>query len=74
MAMTATRYRTIFFHAHEAGMAPSRPLSSIARVWYVSCVSCGREVSGSDSGRTGKDSVGVDVYIVGELKEGRIRA
>lgn len=72
MAMIATMYRSIFFHAHEAGMARSRPLSSIAR---VSCVSCGREVSGSDSrGRRVKDSVGGWASIIGQLDEGMIRA
>jgi hypothetical protein len=30
MATIVTTNRIIFFHAHEAGMAPSRPWSSIA--------------------------------------------
>jgi hypothetical protein len=57
MAMTATTYRTIFFHAHEAAMAPSRPLSSMARVLCLV-----REGGSDGGGRKATDSVGANVY------------
>ena len=75
MAMIATTKRAIFFQAHEAGMAPSRPLSSIAGVVCLVREGCGSNTRGE----TVEGSVSVYTGILGggqdhdKVIEGSIR-